>query len=68
MIFLLEFYDISMGLLWDVYYGFPWWFLGISIGFHKDFYRMPVGFLLDFHDISMEFLWHVYGIPTGFLW
>ena len=48
--------------------GFPWWFLGISIGFHKDVYGMPVRCLLDFHEISMEFLWHVYGIPTGFLW
>ena len=45
----------------------PWWFLGISTGFHKHGYGIPVGFLLDFHEISMEFLWNSHGISVVFL-
>ena len=60
VLFLLDCYGISIG--------FPWWFFGIFIRFHKDVYGIPVGILLDFHEISMEFLWHFHGIPTGFLW
>ena len=61
----LGFPCMSMIFLWDCYgmsIGFPWWFFGISIEFHKDVDRIPVGFLLDFREVSMAFLWYSYGI------
>ena len=65
--FLWGFTRMPMELLWGFYW-ISWWFFGISIGFHKNVYGIPIGFLFDFHGISMEFLRYSYGIPVGFLW
>ena len=47
--------------------GFPWGFFGISIGFQKDVYGVPMRVLFSVQEDSMVFLWHVYNIPVGFL-
>jgi hypothetical protein len=49
MIFL---YGITMGFLLDscvISMGCPWWFFGISLGFHRDVY----GICMGFYQISM---------------
>ena len=68
MILLLDFYDISRGL---ISMGFPWWFLwnfkGMSMGFPLDFYQISKGSVWYFCDVSMGFLWDSYGISMMFL-
>ena len=54
------FYDLSMGLLWDVW--------GNSMGIPWDSYGVSLWFLCYFHVISTIFLWDFCGIPMGFLW
>ena len=51
MIFLLVFYDISMGLLW----GFYWIPFGFSTVCLWYFYGIAMGFLLGFHGGSLGF-------------
>ena len=74
MMFLLDFYGVSMeflgilmGLLWHpsgismmFFLIFLWASSGIPLGF-----RVPIGILLDLHKVSMEPLWHFNGIPMG---
>ena len=68
MLFRLDFYDISLSLLWNLNkfsMGFPWNFYGIFGG-------VPMGLLWHPYSISMMFLWCVlwdyYGVHIGFPW
>ena len=60
MIFLLDFYDISVGLLW----GFYW----IPLGFPLYIYDISMGFLLDLHGGSLEFLQDFTRMTMGLLY
>ena len=82
MIFLWDFYDISMWFLWDFHdisFGFLWYFYGIPMGFQQDVYGVSIGgflgismiflwdfFVLDYCVISMGFPWWFFGISLGF--
>ena len=61
------FYDISLGLLWNVLWGVNGISMG-SYGVSKDAYGISIGFLWDFHDVSMIFLEDFCGISEGMLW
>ena len=56
MVFLLDFYAISMRFLLDSYknsIGFSGGFSGISIVFVWDFFAIAIGFLLDSCGVCM---------------
>ena len=43
-------------------------FCGVSMGFKKEFYRVPTVFLPDSYGIPLAFLWDIHGMSMVFLW
>ena len=68
MIFFLDFYDISMGLLWGFYWVPVWGFHDISLGFLWHFFETTMRFKQVFYGISMEIFGILDRIPVGLLW
>ena len=67
MIFLLDSYDISMRLLWNLN-GFLWYFYDISRGFFLGILCViSMGFPWWLVGISLGFQRDIYGISIGFL-
>ena len=71
LIFLSDFYDVSMGLLWGFYWihvGFPLYVYDISMGLLWNFYWVSMVALWKFMRISQGCLWDTYRISMGFSW
>ena len=66
MICLLDSYDISLRLLWDLKRMSNG--TSISMIFLEDLFGNSMPFPWNFYEGSMIFLWDFYWIPVGFSW